>query len=97
MPAFHDATPATQDAGAVQALLAETEEVDGRRVLGVWSEGVFFPIDEVPPGEAAAGHGQFLHAGGHGAQHGERLQNPFRHYWPSFMKTAATAAAPDTA
>jgi hypothetical protein len=26
---------------------------DGREVLGVWSEGVFFPIDEVPPGEAA--------------------------------------------
>ena len=29
--------------------LAETEQVDDRRVLGVWSEGVFFPIDEMPP------------------------------------------------
>jgi hypothetical protein len=28
--------------------LAEPERVDGRTVLGVWSEGVFFPIDEVP-------------------------------------------------
>lgn len=28
--------------------LAQTEVVDGRDVLGVWSEGVFFPIDEVP-------------------------------------------------
>jgi len=28
--------------------LAEPELVDGREVLGVWSEGVFFPIDEVP-------------------------------------------------
>jgi hypothetical protein len=28
--------------------LAVPELLDGRRVLGVWSEGVFFPIDEVP-------------------------------------------------
>jgi len=28
--------------------LAEPETVAGREVLGVWSEGVFFPIDEVP-------------------------------------------------
>ena len=28
--------------------LAQTEVVDGRRMLGVWSEGVFFPIDEAP-------------------------------------------------
>lgn len=28
--------------------LAETEKVEGRELLGVWSEGVFFPIDEVP-------------------------------------------------
>ncbi len=28
--------------------LAQPEVVDGREVLGVWSEGVFFPIDEVP-------------------------------------------------
>ncbi|WP_442970649.1 DUF1285 domain-containing protein [Roseomonas sp. USHLN139] len=32
--------------------LAEPETVEGREVLGVWSEGVFFPIDEVP-GKAA--------------------------------------------
>ena len=28
--------------------LAQPETVDGRQVLGVWSEGVFFPIDEAP-------------------------------------------------
>jgi hypothetical protein len=28
--------------------LAQTENVDGREVMGVWSEGVFFPIDEAP-------------------------------------------------
>lgn len=28
--------------------LAEPERVDGRQVLGVWSEGVFFPIDDAP-------------------------------------------------
>jgi hypothetical protein len=28
--------------------LAEPETVEGRQVLGVWSEGVFFPIDEAP-------------------------------------------------
>jgi hypothetical protein len=32
--------------------LAQPETVDGRQVLGVWSEGVFFPIDEAP-GEVA--------------------------------------------
>ena len=31
--------------------LAQPEIVDGREVLGVWSEGVFFPIDEVASGE----------------------------------------------
>ncbi|PHK93375.1 hypothetical protein CR162_18970 [Pseudoroseomonas rhizosphaerae] len=34
--------------------LAETERVEGRDLLGVWSEGVFFPIDEVPPEARAA-------------------------------------------
>ena len=34
--------------------LAQPETIDGREVLGVWSEGVFFPIDEVPPGEHGA-------------------------------------------
>ncbi|MCK8787808.1 DUF1285 domain-containing protein [Roseomonas sp. NAR14] len=37
--------------------LAVPETVDGREVLGVWSEGVFFPIDDVPAdfgGEADA-------------------------------------------
>jgi hypothetical protein len=29
--------------------LAQTEMVEGHPVLGVWSENVFFPIDEVPP------------------------------------------------
>lgn len=28
--------------------LAQPEKVEGRQVLGVWSEGVFFPIDEAP-------------------------------------------------
>lgn len=28
--------------------LAQPETLEGREVLGVWSEGVFFPIDEVP-------------------------------------------------
>jgi hypothetical protein len=28
--------------------LAQPETVDGREVLGVWSEGVFFPIDDAP-------------------------------------------------
>jgi hypothetical protein len=28
--------------------LAQPETVEGRTVLGVWSEGVFFPIDEAP-------------------------------------------------
>jgi hypothetical protein len=35
--------------------LAQPERLpDGREVLGVWSEGVFFPIDEVPQPVAAA-------------------------------------------
>ena len=34
--------------------LGQTEIVDGREVLGVWSEGVFFPIDELSPIDAAA-------------------------------------------
>ena len=34
--------------------LAQPETVDGREVLGVWSEGVFFPIDEVPAGAGGA-------------------------------------------
>ncbi|MBR0652651.1 DUF1285 domain-containing protein [Roseomonas terrae] len=34
--------------------LAEQETVDGREVLGVWSEGTFFPIDEVPAVDMAA-------------------------------------------
>ena len=32
--------------------LAQTEVVDGREVTGVWSEGVFFVIDDSPPEEA---------------------------------------------
>ena len=34
--------------------LGQTETVDGREVLGVWSEGVFFPIDEVGALDVAA-------------------------------------------
>ena len=34
--------------------LAQPEMVDGRELLGVWSEGVFFPIDETPSLELAA-------------------------------------------
>ncbi|WP_192898633.1 DUF1285 domain-containing protein [Crenalkalicoccus roseus] len=34
--------------------LAQPERVGGRDVLGVWSEGVFFPIDEVSAVGAAA-------------------------------------------
>lgn len=34
--------------------LAVPEWVDGREVLGVWSEGVFFPIDEVAALDSAA-------------------------------------------
>lgn len=30
--------------------LAQPETVDGKELLGVWSEGVFFPIDEAPEG-----------------------------------------------
>jgi hypothetical protein len=32
--------------------LAQPERMNGREVLGVWSEGVFFPIDEAPEGMA---------------------------------------------
>jgi hypothetical protein len=31
--------------------LAQAETIEGRQVLGVWSEGVFFPIDEAPAEE----------------------------------------------
>jgi len=34
--------------------LAQPEVVGGREVLGVWSEGVFFPIDEAPAVDMAA-------------------------------------------
>jgi hypothetical protein len=34
--------------------LAQTEEVEGRAMLGVWSENVFFPIDEAPDAMARA-------------------------------------------
>lgn len=34
--------------------LAETERLGGREVMGVWSEGVFFPIDEAPAAHGAA-------------------------------------------
>lgn len=32
--------------------LAETEVIDGRRVLGVWSKGMFFPVGDHPEEEA---------------------------------------------
>ena len=34
--------------------LGQTEMLDGREVLGVWSEGVFFPIDEIGALDVAA-------------------------------------------
>ncbi|MCI0752269.1 DUF1285 domain-containing protein [Teichococcus vastitatis] len=34
--------------------LAEPESLAGRETLGVWSEGVFFPIDEVPSDSAVS-------------------------------------------
>jgi hypothetical protein len=34
--------------------LAQPEVVDGREVLGVWSQGIFFPIDEVPDARTLA-------------------------------------------
>jgi hypothetical protein len=34
--------------------LAVAERIDGRQVLGVWSEGVFFPIDEITALDMAA-------------------------------------------
>ncbi|WP_340643614.1 DUF1285 domain-containing protein [Roseococcus suduntuyensis] len=34
--------------------LAVTERMDGREIMGVWSEGVFFPIDEVTALDMAA-------------------------------------------
>jgi hypothetical protein len=38
--------------------LAQPETLEGRQVLGVWSENVFFPIDEAPdvPANNAIGH-----------------------------------------
>ncbi|MDB5317735.1 MAG: proteophosphoglycan precursor [Rhodospirillales bacterium] len=33
--------------------LAQPETIDGRQVLGLWSEGVFFPIDDLPIEEDA--------------------------------------------
>ena len=35
------------------AALAVPETIDGREVMGVWSEGVFFPIDEVAAADVA--------------------------------------------
>ena len=32
----------------LRAALAQPETVEGRPVVGVWSEGVFFPIDDAP-------------------------------------------------
>lgn len=37
------------------AYAREERLADGREVLGIWSEGVFFPIDEVPPSCEVAG------------------------------------------
>lgn len=37
--------------------LAEPETVEGRQVLGVWSEHVFFPIDEAPAANEAPASG----------------------------------------
>jgi hypothetical protein len=34
--------------------LAVPERLDGREVMGVWSEGMFFPIDEVTALDMAA-------------------------------------------
>lgn len=34
--------------------LAQPETIDGRELMGVWSEGVFFPIDEICAMETAA-------------------------------------------
>jgi hypothetical protein len=34
--------------------LAVTERLDGRNVMGVWSEGMFFPIDEITALDMAA-------------------------------------------
>ena len=36
------------------AALAVAEKVEGQAVMGVWSEGVFFPIDEAGAGDAGA-------------------------------------------
>ncbi|WP_246504088.1 DUF1285 domain-containing protein [Plastoroseomonas arctica] len=35
--------------------LAQPETIDGREVLGLWSEGAFFPIDDLPAEEDAEG------------------------------------------
>ena len=34
--------------------LAESEQLSGQEVMGVWSEGIFFPIDVMPAHEIAA-------------------------------------------
>jgi hypothetical protein len=34
--------------------LSVTERIEGRQIMGVWSEGVFFPIDEEPALDMAA-------------------------------------------
>lgn len=34
--------------------LAVTERIEDRQIMGVWSEGVFFPIDEAPALDVAA-------------------------------------------
>jgi len=34
--------------------LAVTETLEGREIMGVWSEGIFFPIDEAAPAGIAA-------------------------------------------
>jgi hypothetical protein len=39
--------------------LAQPETVEGRQLLGVWSENVFFPIDEAPPAMDAPQSGGF--------------------------------------
>jgi hypothetical protein len=46
--------------------MAEPEKVEGREVLGVWSEGVFFPIDDMPaeiPSRPARREGRAPRAG----------------------------------
>jgi hypothetical protein len=38
--------------------LAEPMMVRGRRMLGVWSGGVFFPLGEMPTGEGCCDSGE---------------------------------------